>query len=489
MAATVQRARAARSTAWQAALARRFVVTDLLAIIVACTFAQTVWIRDANRSVADVSGSLKWLPYSAVTVTFIVAWFLLLTFGSTRDRTIIGSGNVEYRRIVHATIALFGTGAAVAYLVQAQLGRGYFLTIVPVGLVLLVGSRYGWRLWVRSRRRVGEFVSRTVVLGHSDTAEHFAKAMVRNNESGLQLVGAVLVGSRRRNNEMLLPDVPVLDDADGVLTAIADAQAEVLVVADSHSLSPKEFRRLGWELEDLGVNLVVASSITDIAGPRLHARPVAGLPLIYIDFPSLAPWNTALKRAFDIVASLAALIIGSPVFLAVAVAIALTSRGPVFYTQERIGRGGKPFRMLKFRSMIPGADEQLQSLLDLQGTTDQPLFKVNDDPRITPVGRFIRKHSLDELPQLLNVLIGDMSLVGPRPQVAKEVELYDDDAHRRHRMKPGMSGLWQINGRSRLTWDDALRFDLYYVENWSFMGDIAILWRTVKVVAFGDGAA
>jgi lipopolysaccharide/colanic/teichoic acid biosynthesis glycosyltransferase len=194
------------------------------------------------------------------------------------------------------------------------------------------------------------------------------------------------------------------------------------------------------------------------------------------------------KRAFDIVGSALLLLVSSPILIGVAIAIRVTSPGNIIYLQERIGRQGHPFGMLKFRSMVPDADDRLESLLDAQGTSDRPLFKVMNDPRITPIGRFIRKYSLDEFPQLLNVLLGQMSLVGPRPQRAAEVALYDDAAHRRLIMKPGMSGLWQVSGRSNLSWDDAIRLDLYYVENWSMTGDLLILFRTMRAVASPDGA-
>ena len=180
--------------------------------------------------------------------------------------------------------------------------------------------------------------------------------------------------------------------------------------------------------------------------------------------------------------------LGSPIMLAVAIAVKMSSPGPIFYWQERIGLRGQPFHMFKFRSMVQGADDQLQSLLDAQGTADRPLFKVINDPRITPVGRFIRRYSLDELPQFFNVLRGEMSLVGPRPQRESEVALYDAVAHRRLFMKPGISGLWQVSGRSDLDWDDAIRLDLYYVENWSMAGDVAILWRTISTVVAARGA-
>jgi exopolysaccharide biosynthesis polyprenyl glycosylphosphotransferase len=241
-------------------------------------------------------------------------------------------------------------------------------------------------------------------------------------------------------------------------------------------------KQISWALEPGRQHLVLAPSITDIAGPRLHTRPVAGLPLVHVETPKFSRGQRFAKRSFDIVAATLLIFLASPVLLAVATGVKATSPGPLLFRQERIGLRGIPFQMLKFRSMRVGADAELKALLDAQGTSERPLFKVKDDPRITSIGRFIRKYSLDELPQLFNVLGGSMSLVGPRPQVAAEVALYTDAARRRLLARPGITGLWQVSGRSSLDWDQTVRLDLYYVENWSLLGDIAILAKTVKTV-------
>jgi exopolysaccharide biosynthesis polyprenyl glycosylphosphotransferase len=226
----------------------------------------------------------------------------------------------------------------------------------------------------------------------------------------------------------------------------------------------------------------VAPSLTDIGGPRIHTRPVAGLPLIHVETPRYAGSKLFTKRLFDILGSGALITALSPVLIVLAIMVKVTSPGPVLYKQERVGLNGDHFHMLKFRSMRVNADAELQSLLAAQGSSDKPLFKVQNDPRITSIGRLLRKHSLDEFPQLFNVFLGSMSLVGPRPQRDGEVALYDDAARRRLLLKPGMSGLWQVGGRSSLGWEDAIRLDLYYVENWSITGDIVILWRTIRAV-------
>jgi exopolysaccharide biosynthesis polyprenyl glycosylphosphotransferase len=246
-------------------------------------------------------------------------------------------------------------------------------------------------------------------------------------------------------------------------------------------------RELGWELEAKSTNLIVAPALTDVAGPRIHARPVAGLPLIQVDYPEFEGRKYAAKRAFDLVVSFLALVVLSPVFLVIAILVRSDSPGPAFYLQERVGLNGKRFRMLKFRSMVVDAETQLPGLLDRTDGNGM-LFKLRSDPRVTRVGSALRKHSLDELPQLVNVLLGDMSLVGPRPPLASEVERYDAWAHRRLLVRPGITGLWQTQGRSDLSWEDSVRLDLYYVENWSLTGDIIILYRTVRSVAVAEGA-
>jgi exopolysaccharide biosynthesis polyprenyl glycosylphosphotransferase len=229
--------------------------------------------------------------------------------------------------------------------------------------------------------------------------------------------------------------------------------------------------------------------LTDVGGPRIHMRPVAGLPLIHVEMPRYEGRKQFTKRAFDMLGSGILIAVMSIPLIVLACIVKLTSPGPVLYKQERVGLNGEHFNMLKFRSMKVNADAELAALLEAQGRGDKPLFKVKNDPRVTPIGRVLRKYSLDEFPQLFNVFLGSMSLVGPRPQRDGEVALYDNAARRRLLLKPGMSGLWQISGRSTLPWEDAIRLDLYYVENWSLIGDLVILWRTVKaVVAPGDEA-
>ena len=472
-----------REPPWVRRYASRLIYTD--ALILAATLAGFgIFV------LPDLRTTLSWpngpdLPYFVPLAIIGVMWVLCLDAFDTRDRHIVGQGVVEYRRIVNATFFVFAIVVIIAFFLRIEVARALFLIALPVGLAGLLLGRWGWRQWLRNRQRAGAFVYRAVVLGDGAKIEHIIKQIRSTPGTGYVIVGAITP----RGTSIAIDDIPVLGALDEAERAFDGVHADTLIVGGADELDPTTMRRLGWAMADREVNWVVAPALTDVAGPRIHARPVAGLPLVHVDFPQLEGYRRAFKRTFDIIGSSILLLIASPIMLVTAIAIRLEGPGPVIHTQQRIGRGGSTFPMVKFRSMVQGADDQLASLLDLQGTTDQPLFKVTDDPRITRVGRFIRKHSIDELPQLVNVFTGEMSLVGPRPQRAEEVALYDDDAHRRLLVKPGMSGLWQVSGRSRLGWEDAIRLDLYYVENWSFTQDIQILFRTIRaVVAPGETA-
>jgi exopolysaccharide biosynthesis polyprenyl glycosylphosphotransferase len=232
---------------------------------------------------------------------------------------------------------------------------------------------------------------------------------------------------------------------------------------------------------------VLAPTLTDVAGPRIHTRPLAGLSLIHVESPEFRGARKALKGFVDRTAAVVALILLAPLFITIAIAIAVNGKGPVFFRQTRVGLGGREFDLLKFRSMVPDADSMLSQLAGYNESNGL-MFKMRSDPRITKTGAFLRKWSLDELPQLVNVLKGDMSLVGPRPPLPSEVAWYDQDVARRLLVKPGMTGLWQVSGRSDLSWEDGIRLDLYYVENWSLATDVLILWKTVGAVVRRRGA-
>ncbi|KAF2419670.1 polyprenyl glycosylphosphotransferase [Microbacterium sp. B35-30] len=449
--------------------------------------AQFIRIRSDTRLViAGIPDEDVAVAYSVVSIVMVLGWALSLRLFGTRDYKVIGTGTLEYKRVTNATFAFFGVFAILAFALQAPIGRSYLLVALPAGWVLLILSRWLWRKWLIGRRRRGRLLSHALLVGDRTSSLHVAEQIQRDPGCGLEIVGAIT--ERGTTSHGLTADIPVIGGWDHLLSHVDRARADTVIITGNHTLTPRQLRELGWGLEERKASLIVAPALTDVAGPRIHSTPVAGLPLIHVDYPELTGIDRFLKRAFDVFGALVLILLASPIMVAVAIAVKSTSRGPLFYGQERIGRHRVPFKMWKFRSMIIGADDQLKGLLDAQGTSDRPLFKVANDPRITPVGKFIRRHSLDELPQFFNVLAGSMSLVGPRPQVAAEVALYEDGAHRRLFMRPGISGLWQVSGRSDLDWDDAIRLDLYYVENWSLTGDLVILWRTLRAVTAKDGA-
>jgi len=282
--------------------------------------------------------------------------------------------------------------------------------------------------------------------------------------------------------------VPVFDNLDEINEALAVTSADSVIVAHAEHLGAEGLRDLAWRLQASGVDLMVSPHLVDVAGARIHLQLIGAEPYIHLEEPRYAEAGQWPKRVFDLVGSAALLLLASPLLVGTALAVKLSSRGRVFYYQERIGKDGKTFDIIKFRSMREGADAQLKQMMAEKAGGDAVFFKVTDDPRITPVGRFIRRYSIDELPQLINVLKGDMSLVGPRPQRDHEVALYDHVAHRRLTVRPGMTGLWQVSGRSDLSWEDSIRLDNFYVENWSMMSDIIILTKTIRAVVGSSGA-
>ncbi|MFT3874826.1 MAG: sugar transferase [Propioniciclava sp.] len=491
-AVTIERPTGApKSPRWQSSYTRWLVLTDLLVILASVYGAQFLRFGIIG-STENVGMDWRWditLSYTGLSALLTVVWMMALQVADTRECRVIGAGFTEYKRVIDSTVWTFGVFAILDVMFKVSAARGYLFIAFPLGLALLLTSRFLWRKWMHAQRRLGRFQYRAIVVGDYAKSAHVGRQIVRQPNAEYRIVGAVTDPGPAEKSSLLGVVRPTRTySISTIMTLIDDVKADTLILTSSDTLEPASMRRLGWALEEQGVELVVAPALTDIAGPRIHTRPVAGLPLLHIEFPEFDGRKYWVKRAFDIVVSAALIVLLSPVLAAVALAVKLTSPGPLLFKHTRIGQNGQPFQMLKFRSMVVNADAQLKELLAQQGTDGKPLFKVRNDPRITPVGKFIRKYSLDELPQLFNALLGTMSLVGPRPQVEGEVALYDNAAARRLLVKPGLTGLWQVSGRSNLAWEDALRLDLYYVENWSLSGDIVILFRTVKAVVTPDGA-
>jgi exopolysaccharide biosynthesis polyprenyl glycosylphosphotransferase len=281
--------------------------------------------------------------------------------------------------------------------------------------------------------------------------------------------------------------VPVIAGLDRVADVVQRYEADTVAVLSCPEMSGAGLRDLAWELEKTGTDLCVAPALLDVAGPRTTIRPVAGLPLLHVDHPEFTGLRRLIKAAFDRAMALTALLLLAPLFILISSVIRLTDGGPAFFRQTRVGRDGRAFMVFKFRTMVVDAEARKAQLISLN-ESDGVLFKMRRDPRVTRVGVLLRRWSLDELPQLINVLIGDMSMVGPRPALPQEAALYGDHVRRRLAVKPGITGLWQVNGRSDLTWDESVRLDLRYVENWSFMLDLQILWKTWSAVFRGSGA-
>ncbi len=480
----VRGGRPARRT-WSDRYARGLIVTDLLCVLWA-GFGVHLFEPPIPTRVSSAPGDLLFV---AATALLAVVWMLALDWSGSREGTVTGHGPGEYKRVIQASLSVFGLAAIGSFLFDLNLPRSYVILMLPAGLVALLATRYVWRRWLFRRRDEGAMMSKVVAVGDPHTVGELLADLARAPRAGYRVVG-VCVNPDPRADRDVLNGVPVLGVPSDVADVATSIGADAVAVTSSAAFGPSAVRRLSWDLEGTDTELILAPALTNIAGPRVHTQPVAGLPLIHVDHPTYRGANRILKRLFDLFGSLTLVALFSPVLLAVAVAIKVTSKGPVFFRQDRVGLNGETFRMIKFRSMVVDAEKRLDALKQERSADagNQVLFKMKNDPRITAVGRFIRRFSIDELPQLFNVVTGDMSLVGPRPPLRSEVDLYGDDALRRLLVKPGMTGLWQVSGRSDLTWDDSVRLDVYYVENWSITGDLAILWRTARAVLGSSGA-
>lgn len=492
----VGRAKPARRVAveapnWRQAYASRLLATDLVVIIVVVFGSQLVWLGwDSSNLRASPDDHITLaLNYTAISAILVAAWMAVLAVFATRADRVFGTGAAEYKLIADATLRLFGLVAIVAFLLRLDLARGFIVTAFPVGLAALIAVRSLWRGWLHRQREKGGYSSQVLLVGSQFSAETIARELGRQRSAGYNVVGACIPGAPERPGMLPESEIPVSANLDNLPSAMEAVGADTLVVTSSEELPPERLRELSWSLEPGRQHLVVAPGLTDIGGPRIHTRPVAGLPLIHVETPRYAGSTRFAKRLFDIGLSGVLIVALSPVLAAVAVIIRLSTPGDVLFRQERIGRNGKPFTMLKFRSMVTDAEAQRTGLRHMDGGAgNRVLFKMQDDPRVTPIGRTLRRYSLDELPQLFNVFHGEMSVVGPRPPLVEEVAEYDSRVHRRFLVNPGMTGLWQVSGRSNLSWEDSVRLDLYYVENWSITADLSILWKTARAVLARDGA-
>jgi len=397
-------------------------------------------------------------------------------------------GPEEFRRVFFAAVMLVAAVGTVSWALKLEVARGFVIIALPLATLLALLQRYAQRQWLHRVRRRGRHLQTTLLVGHRSAVAALDEQMGREAFHGYRVVGCCLpAGQYAATVDASFNGLPVLGDLGEVAAVVARYEVDTVAVLPCPELDGSALRRLGWDLEKTSAELLLAPAVTEIVGPRVRIRPVCGLPLMHMERPELHGVRRITKALFDRSAAVAGLLVLAPLLLGIALAVKLTSRGPVLFRQQRVGRDGQTFSMLKFRSMVTGAD-RLVSSLEAESDGNGVLFKKRHDPRVTRVGRILRRYSLDELPQLINVLRGDMSLVGPRPPLQHEVDRYGFDMHRRFLVKPGLTGLWQVSGRSDLSWDDSVRIDVRYVENWSLTFDFMILWKTIGAIVRGSGA-
>lgn len=425
---------------------------------------------------------------NAVSYAIPFAWVLALAVGQAYRSEHFGVGSDEYRSIGRAAVWVACLVSLCSYAFGLQLSRAVFLSVVPIVLLGSLVVHWTLRRDLGRRREQGLCLLQTIVVGRADSVATMIREIRSAPQNGMVIVGACVSPSDGLSAlDSVIEGVPVFGPPESALAAVDGFKAQVVAVSSHPDLVGQPLRRLGWALAERGVDLVVSPGIIEVAGPRLSLRPAAGLSLLHVERPIANGARIVVKRIVDLAMTVGLIAAISPLMLLIGALVAFTSEGPVFYRQERVGARGETFRMIKFRSMVLDADKIVGRVLDGH-SVNAILFKSRSDPRITPVGAWIRRFSLDELPQLFNVLLGDMSLVGPRPPLPREVAKYEADAVQRLRVRPGMTGMWQISGRSDLNWEQSLRLDLWYVDNWSPMLDLQILVRTGRAVLSGRGA-
>jgi exopolysaccharide biosynthesis polyprenyl glycosylphosphotransferase len=478
----------ARGRRWKREHSRRVFVVDTIVLLAAVAISQVIQFAVVHRHDANVWTAWQYAAW--LSVPLVVSWLILLGLLHSRDILLVGAGVEEYGRVVSATVWLFGLTAVSDLLFHLEASRGYVSIVVGTGLVGLIVGRHSLRVRLDKQRRNGEFVRRVVILGNPDSIGVVCEGFGRAAGAGYRVVGACIPDFDGQVGEQLVTPsgaVEVLGGVGSLENALMLTQADAVVVAAVEHLGHRKMKELVWRLEALGVDLIVVPGLTDVASPRLKMLPIDDLALVHIAPPQSDGPSAAAKRSFDLVFAAAAMLVALPILLVAAVAIKMEDGGPVFFRQQRIGLHGSPFRIFKLRTMIVDADKHRPPVGAVAGAGGV-FYKSACDSRITRIGRFLRATSIDELPQLFNVLGGSMSVVGPRPLVPGEGATVENFVERRGRVKPGMTGLWQISGRSDAPEDERIRLDLSYVDNWSWVQDLVIVWRTVRAVLNRDGA-
>ena len=421
---------------------------------------------------------------AVIAVAFPIVWVLACMSTRAYETRFLADGAAEFRRVAEAGFRLLALCALAIFAFQSDKAAEAALIAFPVTVSATLLARYAARQIVYRQRVQGRWLHKVVVVGRERACAELIRQLRREPFGGFVVVGVCVDSAQSVDVE----GIPVVGSSMSIVEALKRTSADTVAVGAWSNLSQQDMRRLAWQLEGTGVDLVVAPSLTDVAESRLHIRPISGLPLLHVKQPEFVGGRRIVKRVIDRVTALCLLVGISPLLLLFIAAIRLTSDGPAIFRQTRVGADGRTFTMYKFRSMYLDAEERLAEMQSENEKSDGLLFKIKADPRITPFGRLLRRFSIDELPQLFNVVRGDMSLVGPRPPLVREVREYGEDVWRRLLVPPGVTGLWQISGRSDLSWEESVRLDLHYVENWSLALDLAILWKTISAVLARRGA-
>lgn len=462
---------------WRISLAGGDVAVIAIALVLGAVGRSRLHLFSPSLDVNDVAQS--------VGVYIALGWMLANLALATYSRPHLGVGTTEYTRILSAAGLTAGAIGIVSYLAKFPLSRGFFVLTFVIGVPLLLLWRYSARRILKRARIRGSLATRAIISGSPIHVDAVTAVLQRERWLGYQIVGALLPSSQPVAETP--GGLPVLGSTSSVAEVAIESAVDAIVFTEGAFPSAAEFQRIGWALEGSPIDMVVVPSLTDVSAGRVTMRPVGGLPLVHVEQPRSLAASRGLKRAFDLVGASLILLVTAPLMLLAALAVRLEDGGPILFRQRRVGHDGLRFDCLKFRSMVVDAEAQRHLLAHLNDS-DGVLFKLENDPRITRIGRLLRRFSIDEMPQLVNVLRGDMSLVGPRPALPAEVEQYGPDVERRLHVRPGMTGLWQVSGRSDLSWEDAVRLDLYYVDNWSILQDLQIVGRTVHAVISGNGA-
>ncbi len=468
---------------WRGAYQAAAVFTDMSAAILAMFIAFGIRF-------GTLVGSYEPIPI-VLLILFPFAWIAAAGLSRAYEVRVLGAGATEFERLGKAFLQLTAAITFAAYAAHSDLPRGFVLVTLPMTLVLGGVLRYGLRKFVHHRRRAGSALIPVLAVGAPDAVASFSDTLMRNAHNGLRVRAACVIGRECDTDAAVTKlderAIPLCGNLDSIREAVNATGVTTVAVVDNQ-ITGDRLRWISWQLEGTDTDLVVLPALTEVTGRRLSILQAGELPLLYVAEPEFKGLRRLIKSGFDRLVALMMLVALAPALLVIGLAVRVSSRGPALFFQTRIGKDGKPFRMVKFRSMVDDAEDQLAGLLAFNEVDGGTLFKLKADPRVTRVGRLLRQYSLDELPQLFNVLVGSMSLVGPRPPLPTEVEQYAGNDRRRLLVKPGITGLWQISGRSELSWEESVRIDLRYVENWSLSLDLLVLLKTVGAVVRRKGA-